>query len=150
MRLILGVVDVAYTGDGGGATTGEVAQLLEDEYHVMRIFAEEYNYRIGGALADAIADQIQDIANGAPVAPDPFKDGLEGIEHMFRNFLATSEIERINPETPTQAAIEGRSKRRKGGKGPRRPSFIDTGLYQASFRAWLADERTPPLPDVPF
>jgi hypothetical protein len=137
MRLILGVVNVAYSEGEGSVSTGDVAEWLEQDYHVMEIFAEEYRYRLGNWLAEGIADQIQDMANGAPAHVDPFQDGEQQIERAFRQFLAEGEIERINPETPTQAALEGRTKRRKSGKGPRRPSFIDTGLYQRSFRAWI-------------
>lgn len=139
MKLILGVIDVAYTNEAGATTTGDVAEFLENDYGVMQIFYEEYQFRIGQWLADAIGDQIQDIINGAPVAPDPFHDGEQRIETAFRRFLSSGEIERINPETPTEAALEGRTKRRKSGKGPRRPSFVDTGLFMRSFRAWIEE-----------
>lgn len=139
-KLVLGVLDVAYSGDKGSTTTGDVAEILESEYHPMRIFAEEYQYRIGQALADALSDSIQDMANGAPPAPDPFFEATQQIEGDFRRFITTQEIERINPELPTQAALEGRSKRRKRTKGPRRPSLVDTGAYIASMRAWVEGE----------
>jgi hypothetical protein len=137
MRLVLGVADIAYSGEEGAVTTGDVAGWLEADYHVMETFYEEYQYRIGQWLADAIADQIQDIADGAPPPGDPFTDGTQKIERAFRQFLSRGEIEAINPDTPTQAALEGRSKRRKRTRGPRRPSFIDTGTYSAAFRAWI-------------
>jgi len=149
VKLILGVLDVAYSGKDP-TTTGEVATYLEDEYHVMRIFYEEYQHRIGKWLADAIADQIQDMARGAPINPDPFMDGTGKIEDAFRRFLAAGEIERISPSLPTQAALDRRSKRFKKGKGPERPSFIDTGLYQSTFRAWMQDDQSAPFSDVPF
>ncbi|MDE2105053.1 MAG: hypothetical protein KGL39_47885 [Patescibacteria group bacterium] len=138
MRLILGVTDISYSEENGGATTtGEVAQILEDRYHVMEVFAIEHEDEIAEDLAQAMVDQIQDIASGAPVPRDPFLDATESIRMRFQTFIETEEIARINPDTPTQAALEGRTKRRKGGKGPRRVSFRDTGTYMASMRAWI-------------
>lgn len=140
MKLVLGVVDIAYSSEAGNVTTGDVAEFLESSYGVMRIFAEEYEYRIGQWLADGLADQIQDMANGAPRAADPFADGEQQIERAFRQFIASGEIERINPDLPSQAAIEGRSKRRKRSSGPRRVSLVDTGNYVASFRCWMSSD----------
>lgn len=136
MRLILGNLDIAYSSPGTGtATTGEVAQYLEDKYHPYEIFVEERLEKIGEWLAESMADALLDVLNGAPIPPDPFLDAEENIQASFRQFLDTGEIEKINPQTPTQAALEGRTKRRKNQKGPRRPSLIDTGEYRATARA---------------
>ena len=35
-------------------------------------------------------------------------------------------------------ALDGISRRFKNKKGPPRPSFIDTGTYQAAMRAWVS------------
>lgn len=139
LHLNLGVVDIAYSdaGGGGATTTYEVAQILEAQYHVMDIFAIEREQKLGDWIAEALSDQIKDIAAGAPVPQNPFADAEQKIETSFRQFLDAGEIEKIHPHTPTQAALEGRTKRRKNQKGPRRPSFIDTGLYRRSFRAWV-------------
>lgn len=138
MKLVLGVVDLAYSDAGGGATTtGDVAEILEAKYHIMDIFAIEREQKLGEWIADALSDQIKDIAAGAPVPNNPFQDAEEKIRASFQKFLSDEEMGKIHPEVPTQAALEGRTKRRKNQKGPRRPSFIDTGLYQQSFRAWV-------------
>lgn len=141
VQLVLGIDDVAYADPSGGGvtTTGDVAEILESRYHVMEIFWEEHREEIGEWLSDALADQIQDMANGAPISNDPFLDAEQNIEASFRDFIETGEIEKISPDTPTQAALEGRTKRRKNQKGPRRVSFRDTGLYVRSFRARVED-----------
>jgi len=41
------------------------------------------------------------------------------------------------PGVPTRAALMGVNSRLKKRRGKRRPSFRDTGLYQASFMAWV-------------
>ena len=76
---------------------------------------------------------------GAPVdAGSPFAAGESQIENRFKQFLSLREVEKLGiPGVPTKAALAGVSHRFKGKKGGRRPSFIDTGLYQASFKAWI-------------
>lgn len=137
MNLVLGVVDVAYSGEDGSVTTTDVAGWLEKNYQVMAIFFEEYRDQIGEWLAEGIGHQIQDLIGGAPAAADPFFDAEQRIESAFRDFLAKGEIEAIHPDAPTQAALEGRSKRRMASTGPRRVSLVDTGTYSAAFRAWI-------------
>lgn len=139
LHLNLGVLDVAYSDpQGGGATTtGDVAEILEANYQVMQIFAIEREGKIGDWIAEALSDQIKDIAAGAPIPNNPFADAEQKIETSFRKFLSDEEMAKIHPDVPTQAALEGRTKRRKNQKGPRRVSFVDTGQYQASFRAWV-------------
>jgi hypothetical protein len=138
MRLVLGVVDLAYAEDDGSGvtTTGDVAEFLENRYHVMQIFSIEHEDEIAEDLAQAMVDQIADITSGAPLPGDPFFDATEQIRMRFQTFIETEEIAKISPDAPTQAALEGRSKRRKGA-GPRRASFRDTGTYMGSFRAWI-------------
>ena len=48
--LHLGVVDIGYTGEQGATTTGDVAQFLEDRYHIMRSFLELNEEFIGEQL----------------------------------------------------------------------------------------------------
>lgn len=138
MILHLGVMDIAYSGGEGATTTGTVAEILEARYHVMEIFAIEYEDRIANYLAQAMGDQIQDIVSGAPVPRNPFMDAEQKIFQDFQTFIETEEIAKISPDAPTKAALQGRSKRRKNQQqGPRRVSFRDTGTYMAAFRAWV-------------
>ena len=80
---------------------------------------------------------------------NPFATASADIEASFKQFLDSQEIERIGyPGVPTQAALDGvrtsyknptgnKNKRGKRVKHPRRPSFIDTGLYEDSMKAWI-------------
>lgn len=145
LTLNLGVIDIPYSADSGSSvtTTGDVAQFLEAEYHVMEVFAIEHQDEIAGYLAESIADQIRDVMSGAPVPANPFADAELKIKLAFDRFIETEEIARINPDTPTQAALDGRSKRRKGATGPRRVSFRDTGQYVVAFQAWVERDGAP-------
>ena len=149
--LHLGVVDLSYSDPGvkGANTTGEVAEILEDKYHVMRIFFEEHEEKIGEALAKSMSDQLSERMAGID-RPLTLGDATFRIESLFRDFLDSNEIQNILPER-IQAADEGRTTRKKLGKeaaglvGKRpkhvertpRPAFIDSGLYQATFRSWM-------------
>lgn len=141
--LHLGVVDVAYTGPDAkpGVTTGDVATFLEEEYHVMRVFLEMYEEEIGELLANDIAGEIESIAQGKPVGRLSFDVSTGKIGELFRDFLDAREWKQASAQT-IAAADEGvnhRKKRPYAAENPARPEFVDTGLYQASFRAWVTD-----------
>ena len=124
----------------GGVTTGDVAGWLENRYHIMELFFETHHQEITALLTEAMAGQLENLlAGGSSVEINPLAGGTEEIENLFRKFLSDREVETLGiPGVPTQAALKGVSARFKSGYNPkgRRPSFIDTGLYEASFRAW--------------
>ncbi len=144
MKLILGVDDVAYSENGKATTTGDVAEILEDNYHVMRTFVELHESEIADALADSLTHQINAISRGQSVSGDPnvsYKSAMRKIEKGFRHFLDMNEIASVLPASQqSHAALKGVNHRKKhpyAKANKARPHFIDTGLYQASFRAWL-------------
>lgn len=154
--LHLGVIDIPYANppaemkknrthpahSPGTETTGDVATWLENKYHVVEVFYSLYEDQIVDDVANAMGDAVDALMSGAPVdSIDPFSPGaLSAIQTRFKQFLSNQEIEGLGiPGVPTQAALDGVSHRHKSGftRGrKRRPSFIDTGLYQASFIAW--------------
>jgi hypothetical protein len=144
MILHLGVLDIAYNeppskgkaGSSGVQTTGDVATWLENKYGVMAFFVEKHQEDIADAMADAVAGAFETLQMGGPPSSDLYGSGTNAIEALFKNFLTMREMDG-QPGVPTLAALKGRSKRFAGGRGPVRPSFIDTGLYQDSFKAWV-------------
>lgn len=127
-------------GPEGGVTTGDVATFLENKYHVMESFYELHGQGIADDLADSLQGALETILQGGPMPVDPYAAGTAQIENRFREFLSSGEIEQLGiPGVPTKAALEGRSKRFKSGRNPkgRRPSFIDSGLYESAERAWV-------------
>lgn len=142
MRLHLGVLDVPYKQGSNSSpeTTGDVAEILENRYHPIEIFYEEHAQEIGDWLAEAMSDELEAVMNGAPPSSDPLMAGTQNIETRFRHFLSQKEMDSLGvPGVPTKAALAGVSHRFKHPYAKRapRPSFIDTGLYEASFRAWV-------------
>ncbi len=152
MKLHLGVVDVAYSDDLGGSTTGEVAEILESNYHVMRIFFEDNEEFIGNALVEAMAGAIESLAQGKIVnvfsreastrlgervlSGTSFTDK---IDERFRDFLDAGEATKISRQmvSAAEAGVSHRKKKPFARENPARPAFVDTGLYSASFRAWV-------------
>lgn len=142
--LKLGVVDIPYAGAPGSKgqtsqTTGDVAEILEAKYGVMAYFADRHTDDIAGALTEAVEGSLENLMMGAPPSNDPFGAATGKIEQMFRKFLDDEEM-RGQPGVPTKAAQRGinhRLARPYAHENPRRPSFIDTGLYQNSFTAWI-------------
>ena len=118
-------------------TTGEVAEILEDKYHVMEHYVHDSMPYIQRCLIESLEGSIVNLSIGLGVPATPFEGANDLIAQNFRDFLDRSVIETMGiPGVPTQAAKDGVNHRLKLKKGNRRPSFIDTGLYQTSAKVW--------------
>lgn len=155
--LHFGVIDVPYVANetlamrkvrlkkaepkpSGALTTGDVAEFLENKYHIMEIFFEIHKDEIVENLTESVKDTMEAILSGASINIDPFGEATSKIEENFKGFLSNREMENLGyPGVPTKAALMGVNHRLKRRHGPPRPSFIDTGLYQASFKSWIED-----------
>lgn len=161
--LNLGVIDIAYAYEQQrlskkgkplkrgrkvtkSITTGEVADYLEEEYHIMETFFELHSDQIMQLIADAYIGALETFEISGMSQDEPSREAMEAIEQMFRDFLGNEELNNVMPGVPTIAS--GQTAERTGGiqhrfahpyakANPSRPSFIDTGLFQSSFRAWF-------------
>lgn len=157
MKLHLGVLDIPYadaasykqvrrkkpkTISTGSVTTGDVATILESKYGLMQTFYDMYAKKIATSLEKSFKDAIEAVMQGAPAGIDPYGAATSEIEDMFRQALAKREFDNLIPGVPTEASKEGHSKRFKKPYKKRdpRPSFIDTGLFEGSMRAWIDEE----------
>jgi hypothetical protein len=137
--LNLGVIDLPYAGKNSIGTI-DVAKKLEADYGVMGAFVELHLDDIAKNLELSVNDAIDSLMNGAPASLNPFGDAESQIEKLFKSqFLEQGEIESMGiAGVPTQASIERRSLRMKNKVGKsKRPSFVDTGLYESAFKAWV-------------
>jgi len=158
VKLHLGVVDVPYahstapasgkkppTSPGSTLSTGDIAEILEARYGIMETFFEMHAQEIADDMRDALQGKLEDILLGAPidVGGELFTAGeLGAIEEKFRKMLDNRELDGKVAGVPTAAAQAGVSHRflHPYAKRPSRPSFINTGQYQAAFRAWATEE----------
>jgi hypothetical protein len=137
IHLHLGVVDLPYD-NAAGASTGDVAGWLEDDYHVMEVFYQLHGRQIAGSLENSLAGALENLLMGAPANDAEFGGATSAIEDMFRKFLESKEMDGLGiPGVPTQASLRGISKRFKSKRGSPRPSFIDSAMYENSFTAWV-------------
>lgn len=138
--LHLGVMVQPYELYGRGKTTGDVAEILENKYGIMRVFWRNHGQQIANALTKAMSDSLPDMMSGTRITARIFDGTMSQVASQFKLYLSTGEVERSGiPGVPTQAALRGVSHRRKHPyrkRAPRR-SFIDSGLYEASFEAWI-------------
>jgi hypothetical protein len=120
-------------------TTGDVAEILEDKYHIMEIFYELHEDVITEMLAESMSDALESLANGAPATLNISAAGNAKIEELFKKWLSERGMDAtMTPGVPTEAARKGVSHRfaMPYQRRPSRPSFIDTGLYVANFISW--------------
>ncbi len=129
-------------GKAYASTTGDVAEILEDKYHIMEVFWNLHEEEIVSALSTSLSDEFESMLQGKPVSVGAFAAGASEVEAMFQKFLDLKEMDALGiPGVPTAASLAGVSHRFKKPYAKRapRPSFVDTGLYESSFRCW-ADE----------
>lgn len=147
ITLHIGVIDMPYSegkgeNEGGGVTVGDVAEILENKYKVIGTFIETLgNDAIERALAHSAQAAVKALLRGGSPDIRLTSKAEEEIESAFRLFLDQREMDG-RPGVPTAAALKGVNhsfKRPYVKSNPERPSFIDTGLYQASFKAWTDD-----------
>ena len=152
MDLALGVAVTPYDDDSS-KTTLDVARILEAKYNVMATFYYAREGVIAEWLAQSAKDAIRKLMKGE--VPDKIFADAEGkIEESFRDFLDAGEMATIfKGLTESEAAyfvastggftgaaeagVRHRFLHPYASSNKPRPAFIDTGLYQSSFRAWM-------------
>lgn len=167
MKLHLGVLDQPYSSDASpsktraqvrqskrndiraafGAqeyhgTTGDVAEIIEEKYHVLEHFWEAHGQEAADALAEAMSDFLDDRAAGSGRNAPTFTAAESTIQAAFVKFIDSKEMDDLGyPGIPTAAAQRGVNHRMLhpfAKRGPR-PSFRDTGLYESAMRAWFEE-----------
>jgi hypothetical protein len=132
MKLYMGVIDVSYA-DTENTTTGEVAQDLEGRYGILDFFTRKY----GQEIADDAVETYLYMLDGKTHKQEEGFEVLGATGEKFRRFLENKEMDGSAKGIPTKASLMGVSSRFKKKRGAPRPSFIDTGLYSATFTAWI-------------
>jgi hypothetical protein len=159
MKLHLGVIDVPEPY--GDKSTGDVGVDLEKRYGLFSMFYNAHKQDIADSISkDAAVGLEMMLANQDVQINKVFAVSSEHITDEMHKFITSQEVERVasmygEQGIPTQAALEGRSfrfdkgytaKRQvKGlkGKGKQfikknpRPSFIYSGVLEASLKGWI-------------
>jgi hypothetical protein len=125
---------------GSGKTTGDIAEILESRYKIMRVFFDmEKAPVIIPAVVDSMKGAVVNMMMGQPGPMVPTAQAMETIKTRFKTNLSMRRYDGKIRGVPTEAARLGVSHRfkRPYARRPERPSFIDSGLYQSSFTAWM-------------
>lgn len=137
MIINFGVINQVYDyGEDPGKTTFEVAEDLEQRYGIMRTFYNLHKAQVQREVVRLLTNQLADaIQFDAPMHDEAL---LSETVARFQLFLTSHEVEHQGIKgVPTLAALEGVNSRLKTRDDPGRPSFIDGGLYETSFMAWV-------------
>jgi hypothetical protein len=123
-------------GYGAGKTTAQVATELEARYKIVETFygleedniAQDFEKSLGTSLESGMNGKSWDVNH------DTSK-----LENKFRRNLSSRKYDGVIRGVPTKTSLRGVSHLRQNPYTLRasRPSFIDTSLYQRSFKAWL-------------
>jgi hypothetical protein len=157
--LNLGVHKVSYgaRGSRGAMGTARLARILEGRYGVMRAFYENNKPMIAGLVTRSLKGSLINVALGQPGPIVISNMATSSIDNAFKQSITTYKYDHwigrgppfpvptiasllgISHRTASPKAARGK-KNRKTGKRERvkRPSFRDTGLYQAQFVSWIS------------
>jgi hypothetical protein len=131
--LSLGVIEVPYAD--GHQETGDVAQILEDKFGVMQKFADQNIEPICEFIADGVAGALESVLAGAPEGFDVFGSAMSNIEDRFQEYIDNEE--HGIPTKAKQTPKAGARKKRQFRRVTHKTTFVDSGLYRNSFKAWV-------------
>jgi hypothetical protein len=150
LKLKLGVIEVP---EPGGLSSYELGKILEEKYTLFSSFVDIHHGDIEHELCEAVAGAFETFQATGHVAKQPFDSAGQQITKQLKEFIYKEELAGKVAGVPTQAALEGLSTRTMSGKTPRkvrkgqkfkrvktgvrRPSFIDTGIFEASTKVWI-------------
>jgi hypothetical protein len=128
-------------------TAEDIANILETDYSIVDVFNQIYGDEIEDTVSGVYENVVVKIFSeeGKFIQKRKFaseemvkfmQPKTKEIEKMFKSFLDMEEMNGQGPrgeDIPTDAAKTGKGRRSKRPG----PSFIDTGVYRASFKAWV-------------
>ena len=144
MKLKLGVVEVP---EPNGNTSYGVGKILEEKYTLFSSYVEMHHKDIENELCEALVGAFETYQATGHIAKQPFDAAGQELSLGLKKFIYNEELAGKVAGVPTQAALEGITTRKVGrGKkskfkrtrtGIRRPSFIDSGIFEASTKVWI-------------
>jgi hypothetical protein len=113
---------------GENKTTGEVAQELEEKYGILDMFFEMEEDNIDDIIEDTFFEYAENVMMMQDYDKHALHERVAKLENKFKYALSNRRFDGRITGAPTKASLkEGRA------------SFIKSGLYRQSFRAWVDD-----------
>jgi hypothetical protein len=125
-----------------GDTADKIARILEDEYGIVEHFRDFNQDLISELMHEAMMDHDEELMSTGRIE-------LPAIEDLFKQFLNSNEMAKLGvggvPVRASRRKVKVGEYRRRGRwvKGytrlgaTMRSSFVKTGTYRDSFRAWI-------------
>src|SRR5271156_6558444 len=89
-----GKIETHTAAPAGAETTADIAQILENKYHVMEIFFEQNAQEIADLVADSMAGSLETLMMGQ-VPRDPMLGAMSAIEKLFKNWILSGGMEKL-------------------------------------------------------
>jgi hypothetical protein len=127
---------------GQGKTSSQVAKELEATYGIVDTFYQMTEDDIIEVIEEGFLEEIEGYALAGRMHRKGISDRFtRQVEQKFRQSLKDRRFDGVINGVPTSASLRGVShlKIHAFAKRGSRPSFIDTGTYMKSFRAWVED-----------
>lgn len=164
MRIYFGVIDHPYAYEQqrlskkgkplkrgqkvtSSVTTGEVAEHLEEKYHLFESYYAANQEFVDGEIIKSLEGSIESLMLGAPPTNDPFGAATSVIEDSIKRVIISNEFDWLVDNVPTAASGRVPSIRQGGvnhrlahpyaRSNPPRPSFVDTGNFESSIKVWI-------------
>jgi hypothetical protein len=122
-------------------TADKLAKILEGKYGIVETFSEIYGQEINDIIHNGFREVAEHMISNRKSGTTTIsmkrlmKSYTDQVQNMFKTFIDDEEMNGMIPGVPTDAS---KGKIRKRGISTRqRPSFARTGIYKASFRAWV-------------
>jgi hypothetical protein len=122
-------------------TADKLAGILERKYEIVQVFNEIYENEITEMIHNGFREVAEHMISNRKTGTTTIgmkrlmKPYTDKIQEMFRTFIDNEEMNGLVEGVPTAVSVTGRGGwkwRRKPG-----PSFVASGIYRASFRAWV-------------
>jgi hypothetical protein len=139
--LNLGMIEAEKPYADGGKTVGDVAQILEDKFDVMQIFADQNEEMIArsleavfaGAVESAIAGKYEELN----VLGEKNYTMYGNIIERFHEFIDRQEHGILLKKQTEKTAKAGARFKRQYRKVSNSLAFYETGAYEGHFGAWV-------------
>jgi hypothetical protein len=109
----------------------------------METFLEMKHTEIMHDLGEVSKDILDSSVMPGPPPTRHYRRLEQRVIQRFQNFIREREMDGVIPGVPTMASWRGVNHNLShpyARRNPIRPSFIDTGLYLGSFKAWVSDD----------
>jgi hypothetical protein len=135
MKLYLGVDQVPEWQSNWD--TYDLGKHLEEKYGLFSKFYEMDKEKIAKYIEEGIEGALSTYQLTGQMPADPLPSVGTQIVKDFQDMIDQKKFDNVLPNVPTKASKIGIRRRFKNRLDPNRPSFQDTGIFEASLEAWI-------------